>query len=136
MPAFVSRRWFSIGAIVASIVGLLKKFEPPQETIAIPQPVKLLGRGPYRSYDCTPTRNTAENFSGISEELRKTAEELGTEVDWQTYDIFIEKARDAAHREDFTDSIYQYCRGISFIVVALKSSDQMLRTSDSHVDLI
>lgn len=125
-----------IGAIVASIVGLLKKFEPPQATIAIPQPVKLLGRGPYRSYDCTPTGDTTEKFSGISEELRKTTEQLGNEVDWQRYDVFIEKARDAAHREDFTESIYQYCRGISFIVAALKNSDQMLRTSDSHVDLI
>ena len=125
-----------IGATVTAIVMLLQHFEKSateKVPATAPQP---LGRGPYRTYACNPTQETVENFSGISAELRKSLEEIGTEVDWQKFDEHVRKADLSARKSDFADSIYHHCRGISFLVAALKSNKESLLASDSQIDLI
>ncbi|MDG2206396.1 MAG: protein phosphatase 2C domain-containing protein [Pirellulales bacterium] len=125
-----------IGAVVTAIVTLLQHFEKSAtETVpaTAPQP---LGRGPYRTYACNPTQETVDNFSGISAELRKSVEQIGTEVDWPKFDEYVGDANLSAQKGEFTDSTYHHCQGISFLVAALKSNKESLLASDSHIDLI
>ena len=95
----------------------------------------MFGRGPYRSYDCKPSTNTAENFANMVAELRQTAEQNGIPIEWQNYDTIIERASEAIHNNDLKGGIYHYSRGISFLVAAFKNRNSAQQISDSHVDL-
>lgn len=124
-----------IGAIVAGIVAILRQLDPHQDETANVQPVQMFGRGPYRSYDCKPSTNTAENFANMAAELRQTADQNGIAIEWQNYDTIIERASEAIRNDDLKAGIYHYCQGISFLVAAFKNRNSTQQTSDSHVDL-
>jgi len=100
------------------------------------QPVKMLGEAPHRSYDCNPSINTAENFANMATELKQTAKQMELEVEWQTYDSMMERAREAMSNHDLKNSILHYCQGISFLYAAFKNRNTAEQTSDSHVDLL
>jgi serine/threonine protein phosphatase PrpC len=124
-----------IGATVAGIIAILQKFDSNEEDTLVAQPVQMFGRGPYRSYDCKPSTNTVENFANMVAELRQTAEQNGTPIEWQNYDTIIERASESIHNNDLKGGIYHYSRGISFLVAAFKNRNSAQQISDSHVDL-
>jgi hypothetical protein len=126
----------SIGAIVTVIVTILQRFDHPVENTIPTSPPKPLGRAPYRTYSCTPTRETADNFSKISAELQKSIGSLGVEVDWNKYEELTNEAAECALNNAFSDAVHLHCKSISHIVATLKADRDSLRASDSHVDLI
>mgnify|MGYP006161379017 FL=1 len=125
-----------IGAIVTAIVTILQRFDhSAEDTIPTSEP-KPLGRAPYRTYSCTPTRETADNFSTISAELQKSIEQRGLEVDWNKYEELTNEAAECVLNNAFSDAVHLHCKSISHIVATLKADRDSLRASDSHVDLI
>ena len=126
----------AMGAVVTAIVTMLQRFDKtPEEIVLKPEP-QVLGRAPYRTYSCSATQETVDNFSAISAELRRSAEQLETDVDWVTFDGFVHNANQSALKHAFSDAVYQHCKSISYVVAVLKADKDSLRASDSHVDLI
>jgi len=125
-----------IGAIVTAIVTILQRFDHSAEDAIPTSEPKSLGRAPYRTYSCTPTRETADNFSTISAELQKSIEQRGLEVDWDKYDELTNEAAECVLNNAFSDAVHLHCKSISYIVATLKADRDSLRASDSHVDLI
>ena len=61
----------ALGCLAGSFVGFMM---PPAKRVRAVAPGKQLGKGPYRSYDATPT---AEQFTGILNSLEAAATEIG-----------------------------------------------------------
>ena len=131
---------FAIGAtifaVVTVIVTLLQYFDNTPEDIAPVSDPKPLGRAPYRTYSCTPTKEVVDNFSLISAELKKSVGQLEADVDWDQYQEFTNDASDCAAKNSFAEAVHLHCKSISHIVATLKSDRDSLRASDSHIDLI
>ncbi len=126
----------SICATVTAIVTILQHFDNTAENetpIGNPKP---LGRAPYRTYSCTPTKKTVDNFSAISAELKKSVEQLEVNVDWEKHEQLTNEASEYVIKNSFEDAVHFHCKSISHIVAALKSDRDSLRASDSHIDLI
>ena len=126
----------SICAVVTVIVTLLQNFDNTPDDLAPASDPKPLGRAPYRTYSCTPTKETVDNLSLISAELKKSVGQLEVEVDWDQYDEFTQNASDCAAKNSFAEAVHLHCKSISHLVATLKSDRDSLRASDSHIDLI
>ena len=125
-----------ICAVVTAIVTLLQYFDKtPKESEPVVDP-KPLGQAPYRTYSCTPSAETVNNFASISSELRISADRLNVEVDWDTFDELIKSAAEHTEKQLYSEAVRMHCKAISHIVASLKSDRDSLRASDSHVDLI
>jgi len=125
-----------IGAIVATIVGMLQRFDKDEPAEISAQPVTILGHGPHRSYACTPSTSMVDELSRVAGELRKTAEQIGYRGDFEAFDAFAAKASEAVADDDFAEAVRQHSHAISFLVGELKKQNPNRATSDSHVDLI
>ena len=125
-----------IGAVVAVIVGMLQQFDKTEPAEIALRPTTPLGRGPHRSYDCTPSKALADEFGRVSSELRETAEQIGYQNDFAPFDEMKAKAIAAGASNDFSEAIRQHSQAITFLVAELKKQNQGRKAGDSHVDLI
>lgn len=62
----------ALGCLAGAFIGLMM---PPDKRARVLAPGKQLGKGPYRTFDATPT---AEQFSGILTSLAEAADEMRT----------------------------------------------------------
>ncbi len=126
-----------MGALVSAIVAILQRFDTGEEAIQDgPPPIPILGRGPHRTYDCTPNAEMVAEFTRIVEELTKTAGSVGLKFDQGHLGRLTGEAQAAVDRRDFHTAVRRYGEGISYIVAAMKQSGHGRKISDSTVDLL
>jgi hypothetical protein len=126
-----------MGALVSAIVAVLQRFDTGEVAIEDgPPPIPILGRGPHRTYDCTPNAEKAAEFARTADELRQTADGVGLKFDEGHFARLSDEAQAAADRGDFHTAIRRHGEGISFIVAAMKQSGHGRKISDSTVDLL
>lgn len=80
----------------------------------------VLGRGPYRRYDCPIDAGFAEKMAGILKELKEAATAEDWNIDWHEFNDLSQKAQHATSRRDFREAGRQACRAISFMMNQLR----------------
>jgi serine/threonine protein phosphatase PrpC len=87
-----------------------------------------LGKGPYRSANCTPNASIVERLAKVVKQLRDAAMEEDWQIDWNKFNAQVTRAATAAQRHDFTESVREYCHAMTAIMEQLrhqgKSSSQ------------
>ena len=116
------------GLVIAAIIALLQRMERPQEASTVGGP---LGRGPYRTHDCSASKTTVGALAEITHELREVAKTPGWEIDSSGFESHCEKAQSASDQGDHTAAVSQYCTAIRHMMDQVR--DQRTGAEDSNI---
>jgi protein phosphatase len=79
-----------------------------------------LGRGPYRSYDCSPDDDAVASLSTLVAELRIVALENGWEIQWDEIDTLIRSAHQARKAGDYQASVAQHAIAVRLLMQQIR----------------
>lgn len=82
---------------------------------------KMLGKGPYTEVPCRPSHELAQKLKATLDELREAARDGDWSIDWQPLDESLRQAKQADDAGKFPEAVRSYCRGISYVMNALRS---------------
>jgi len=117
----------ALGCLVASFAGFMA---PPAKRVRTLAPGKQLGKGPYRSYDATPT---SEQFAGLLNSLQAAGEELAATGDAAAAEALrgaLANCRDRVAAGDFAAAVQEAAGGIGVFTAHIEAS----RGEDSSVE--
>lgn len=83
-----------------------------------------LGKGPYTSFNCAPSRHFVDRLGKTVSQLREAATQEKWTVRWQRFDELILAAAKAAEEPDFNAAVRNYCLALSFIMDQLRHQRQ------------
>ena len=83
-----------------------------------------LGKGPYTSFNCTPSRHFVERLGKTVSQLREAAAQEKWTVKWHRFDELIIQAAKAAEEPDFNGAVRNYCLALSFIMDQLRHQER------------
>ncbi|MEA1951573.1 MAG: hypothetical protein U9N87_09320, partial [Planctomycetota bacterium] len=118
MGEWVAALWGMAATMITSGVVLARRYmQPDSEAGFDAQP---LGKGPYTSFNCTPSRHFVERLGKTVSQLREAAAQEKWTVRWQRFDELIIEAAKAAEEPDFNAAVRNYCLALSFIMDQLR----------------
>jgi len=79
-----------------------------------------LGKGPYRSIDCTANGNIADRLAKVVNQLRDAAAEEAWQIDWERFNSYGARAVAASQRGNYSETVREQCRAISFMMDQLR----------------
>ncbi|HEX5102161.1 MAG TPA: hypothetical protein VFV87_00010, partial [Pirellulaceae bacterium] len=118
-------------AVVAGIVGLTQRYRGYAAGTELGAG-RMLGRGPYTSTVCPPSHELVQKLADTLDELREAARDGDWTIDWHPLDDCCRAAVSADRSGHFAEATRQYCRGISYVMKALRSQPGK-RAGDSAV---
>ncbi|MCX7426325.1 MAG: protein phosphatase 2C domain-containing protein [Planctomycetia bacterium] len=80
-----------------------------------------LGKGPYRSFGCTPNGEFVERLAQIVQQLRDEAARNDWLVDWHHFNEIRAQADEAAFTSSHTKAVRLYCHAMSFMLAQLRA---------------
>jgi protein phosphatase len=80
----------------------------------------ILGRGPYRTYDCKPDDDAVVALSTLVAELRIVALEHGWEIQWDEIDQLVRSAHQARKQGDFPSSVGQHATAVRLLMQQIR----------------
>ncbi len=80
-----------------------------------------LGKGPYTSFNCTPSRHFVDRLGKTVSQLREAAAQEKWTVRWHRFDELIVEAAKAAEEPDLKNAVRHYCLALSFIMDQLRN---------------
>ena len=75
---------------------------------------------PYRSYVARPVKELLDELAGLGVELRRTAEEDGWSVDWNSYNAAVQRAREALALKRKALALREYGKAIDALMSAVQ----------------
>lgn len=105
-----------VGAMLATLAWRLGRrgSAPPQ---AGPRP----GHGPYTDVIATPNAALVAKLKQTLDELREAAQEGEWKIAWEPLDEAFQRALAAEASGNYVDAVRQLCRGVSYVMRALRS---------------
>jgi protein phosphatase len=79
------------------------------------------GHGPYAEVICTPNATLVDKLKQTLDELREAAREGEWTIAWEPLDAAFERALAAEKGGNHVEAVRQLCRGISYVMQALRS---------------
>ncbi|MBN2292150.1 MAG: hypothetical protein JXM70_06975, partial [Pirellulales bacterium] len=83
-----------------------------------------LGKGPYTSFNCTPSRHFVERLGKTVAQLREAATQEKWTVRWHRFDELLIEAAKAAEEPDYNAAVRSYCLALSFIMDQLRNQNR------------
>jgi len=114
---FIAAGATGAGAVIAGLYALLRQYGGNG---AARIDVQLLGKGPHRSIDCTPTPAVVEKLAKVVKQLRDVATDERWQVDWGRFNAFDAKAMQAIQRKDYLDTVRRQCQAITFMMEEIR----------------
>lgn len=107
----------ALGCLAGSFSGLMMR---PDRRARVLAPGKQLGKGPYRTYDATPT---AEQFSGILTSLAEAADEVrqAGHADADRLEAVAGRCRDLVRAGDFPAATREAAEGFKIFTAFIES---------------
>ena len=112
------------GAVVAAATALVQRYGGREAGSQFDG--RPLGKGPYRSCNCTAGSEFLDRLDGMIEELREVATREDWKIDWSRFRTLLGQATEAREAADLEQTIRDYFRTIRFMMVQLK----LQRSSD------
>jgi protein phosphatase len=103
--AFVAAQHYSIGAS--------KRLDSGQ-----------LGKGPYRSTNCTPNPAVVERLAKVVKQLRDAAAEEHWQIDWDRFNAYGARATAASQKQNYAQTVREHCHAISFMMDQLRHQSE------------
>jgi len=104
--------------VLTGIVVLARRYTAPDTEFRFDG--RPLGKGPYTSFNCTPSRHFVERLGKTVSQLREAAAQEKWTVKWHRFDELIMQAAKAAEEPDYNGAVRHYCLALSFIMDQLK----------------
>ncbi len=118
--AIVRPLWGAIAGGVGLLVTLLVYLLSRPRDSASRHAGGQRGSGPYCRYDAAPQEATVKAIAQIHEQLRSAAIEQDRVVDWNRLDGLERSAAAARDNHDYTSSVRDYCRAMTFLMRQIK----------------
>ena len=118
MGEWVAALWGLAASLGALGVVLASRYAKPDTTSQ--HDGQPLGKGPYTSFNCTPSRHFVERLGKTVSQLREAAAQEKWTVKWHRFDELIVEAAKAAEEPDFKAAVRSYCLALSFIMDQLR----------------
>ena len=83
-----------------------------------------LGKGPYRSTNCTPNPAIVERLAKVVKQLRDAAAEEHWQIDWDKFNSFGARAAAASHKQNYAETVREHCHAISFMMDQLRHQSE------------
>lgn len=97
---------------------------------------RMLGKGPYRQYDCSAEKSLALDLARKSQELHEAAKrEKWDRIDWNKFDAYIKEGSALLDRQDFGGAVREYGRAIRSMMGELRERRNKAKHDDSAVEL-
>lgn len=113
---------WAMGALVAAIVTgtviLTRLFGCGDDRYAFGE--QPLGRGPHRSFDCTPNGELVGRIADSVAQLREDAARHDWPIDWQRFTQTHDQANEAAAAGRYPQAVRLYCHAMSFAMAHLR----------------
>lgn len=130
------RLWLAAGVagglLALGIVAMWAR-RVPQTTREANGP-RALGRGPYRSYDCTPDADAVASLTALLGSMRIEAIENGWDVDWAPVDEHARAADQCRQQGDFQTAIVKHAVAVRLLMQQIRDQRQQ-PLSDSRIGL-
>lgn len=118
MDEWAAALWGLAATLITSGVVLARRYmNTDKPTEPDDQP---LGKGPYTTFNCTPSRHFVERLGKTVSQLREAAAKEKWTVRWHRFDELIIQAAKAAEEPDFKNAVRSYCLALSFIMDQLR----------------
>ncbi len=122
MGQWVAALWGVAATMITSGVVLARRYITPDTTPEFDgQP---LGKGPYTSFNCTPSRHFVERLGKTVSQLREAAAQEKWTVRWHRFDELLLEAAKAAEEPDYTAAVRSYCLALSFVMDQLRNQNR------------
>jgi protein phosphatase len=118
--------WFpafcGLGAtLITSGVALARRYMGPEiVSVFEGQP---LGKAPYTSINCTPSRHFVERLGKTVSQLREAVTQEKWTLKWHRFDELIVQAAKASDEPDYKEAVRSYCLALSFIMDQLRQQN-------------
>ncbi len=128
-------QWWPLAALlaVAAATIIAWRFIRGQSP-EMPRPEQPLGRAPYRAVAAIPDAHFAGELSDLARQLCHVAQEEQWEISHDDLESRLEKANDAARRNDFTSAVVGYADVVRYVMRLIRTHHSQ-RASDSSLDL-
>jgi len=80
-----------------------------------------LGKGPHRTYDCTPDAEFVDRLARIVGQLRDAATNEDWKIDWDHFNKIQADADAATFAAQYPTAVRLYCQALSFMMAELRS---------------
>ncbi len=115
------------GAVVSAAVALVVRHGPTAGNE--PEP-RLLGKGPYGRWDCTPDLALVTELSRVCQQLRDAACAADWKIHWSAFSKYDSRAATATREGRYGDAARDYCRAISFLMDELRHQPRSSSDAD------
>ncbi|MBN2025114.1 MAG: serine/threonine-protein phosphatase [Pirellulales bacterium] len=112
------------GAALAALLVLLQRRGPGAPDR--PRDARPLGKGPYRTYDCTPNGEFVDRLARVVGQLSDAAAHEDWQVHWQQFNALRSEADAATFAADYPAAVRLYCGALCFMM------DQLRRQRRGH----
>ena len=127
----------AVGLGVSVAVAAVRWLVPPRTFKPTANVKGPYGNGPYRDYDCQPSRLVVEALEEVAKQLHKLAQQDSqlAEKKWQKIDAHQKLAAEAAKANNFSVAVAEYCHMIRRAMQQLRGqSATMTMQSVSNFD--
>jgi protein phosphatase len=90
-----------------------------------------LGRGPHRSFVCSPSQQFLDSMTRMIEPVLNTAQEQRWDIDLPGFEAYRKRSNDAADRQDYLTAAREYCHAITFLMQEVR--DQRLKATEGPI---
>ncbi len=118
MGEWVAALWGAAATLGATSVVLARRYMKPDKASEFD--AHPLGKGPYTSFNCTPSRHFVERLGKTVSQVREAAAQEKWTVKWRRFDELLIQAAHAAEEPDFNGAVRNYCLALSFIMDQLR----------------
>lgn len=106
----------TVAAMLTALAWRWRRKAAPLE-----EPAPRPGHGPYAEAICTPSAALVAKLKQTLDELREAAREGEWTIAWEPLGAAFERAVAAEKAKDYVEAVRQLCRGISYVMRALRS---------------
>ena len=118
MGEWAAALWGAVATLGATSVVLARRYMKPDKASELD--AHPLGKGPYTSFNCTPSRHFVERLGKTVSQVREAAAQEKWTVKWHRFDELLIQAAQAAEEPDFKNAVRNYCLALSFIMDQLR----------------
>ena len=101
--------------VVAAAFALMTRRHKPRQNES-KYDGRQFGKGPYTSFNCTPSRHFVERLAKTVSQLREAAAQEKWSLHWHRFDELLIEAAKAAEKSDYKTAVRSYCLALSFIM--------------------
>jgi protein phosphatase len=118
----------------AAAIAAVERFGGRRDTIEMTHSGPY-GNGPYRDFDCTPSRSMVDVLAGLAQQLRALPgqESWAADMDWSSIDDYHRRARKAVENNDFAAAVTHYCHAIRCTMQQLREHRATVTTQSQIV---